>query len=363
MIRTSLLCIILCACLFATTAFAKAKWQISSTLNSDIYTQAQPVKAFADDFDGELRDGDTAFTFNQFDITVKRDALAISVFSRFDYVIKHHPETALYTFEEKNDLPFSKNQYRYNINAVNTTSHGVAASYDFKPFADIPLRVTPRLNVFGSKHFQDGDIVGTLNPNDDSADLTVDYGFSKDRLFKTFSPDERPEGMGVSVDLQLNWQVSPEFLIYFHGKDLLSKVSYKDAGFTIGRTTSEPATVTGEQVSKTPAALFNTSFNGNTLDRDVTLPRRYLLGLDYHFNDFAKVGAEVRHIAGLNLLKGHIGAEFAPNWHAQLGYELETKAISVMLSHTYFRLELASDTFSEDDARYLQLGVSTIWPF
>ena len=111
---------------------ANNQFQIFTYFDAEIYTEAQPVQAFVDDFDAPLTSGDSAFTYNIFEVGVGYNNFKIGLQSRFDYVLNFDPDTAKYTHTEKNDLEFEDRFYTYALDGKQATSNGVFVSYDFK---------------------------------------------------------------------------------------------------------------------------------------------------------------------------------------------------------------------------------------
>ena len=196
--------------LISPLASADNQFQIFTHFDAEIYTEAQPVQAFVDDFDAPLKSGDSAFTYNIFEVGVGYGNFKVGLQSRYDYVLNFDPDTAKYTHTEKNDLEFEDRFYTYYLDAKQATSNGVFVSYDFKFLDKNALTITPKLSVFASSHYQDAIVNGEIYSDEVEGAVTVDYNFSKDILFKKFSPSEKPEGLGYSLDIFADWQVNDE---------------------------------------------------------------------------------------------------------------------------------------------------------
>ena len=92
--------------LLSPLASANNQFQVFTHFDAEIYTEAQPVQAFVDDFDAPLTSGDSAFTYNIFEVGVGYGNFKVGLQSRFDYVLNFDPDTAKYTHIEKNNLAF-----------------------------------------------------------------------------------------------------------------------------------------------------------------------------------------------------------------------------------------------------------------
>ncbi|MEI8642482.1 hypothetical protein P4S68_21705 [Pseudoalteromonas sp. Hal099] len=91
--------------LLSPLASANNQFQIFTHFDAEIYTEAQPVQAFVDDFDEPIKSGDSAFTYNIFEIGVGYNNFKVGLQSRYDYVLNFDPDTALYTYLEKTIYP------------------------------------------------------------------------------------------------------------------------------------------------------------------------------------------------------------------------------------------------------------------
>ena len=164
--------------LLSPLASANNQFQVFTHFDAEIYTEAQPVQAFVDDFDAPLTSGDSAFTYNIFEVGVGYGNFKVGLQSRFDYVLNFDPDTAKYTHIEKNNLAFEDRYYTYYLDAKQATSNGIFASYDFKFLDKNALTITPKLSIFASTHFQDGIVDGRIYSDEVEGDISVDYNLS-----------------------------------------------------------------------------------------------------------------------------------------------------------------------------------------
>jgi len=343
--------------LFATSAFAaKNPISIHHNFSSEIYTEAQPVKAFLDDFDKPLESGDSAFTYNTFEIGVKHMGVGVGVQSRFDYVLEFDPDTALYTHIEKNDLTFEDRNYRYYLRGKQSTSHGLYISYDLE-LLNKSIVIVPKMTFFQSAHFQDGVVDGTIYSGEVQGALKTDYYFSKDVLFKEFTPAEKPSGKGYSFDLGFAWQVNDNLRVSALVKDLIYEVEYEGSGFVKGFTTDIPFTENSDgTISTTPTVQLNTSAYGREITHTLEHDPRYYVNLHYQYSD--KIGFELAtrkfNKDTFNQLSVKYG--FWDHWRVFVGAESHSKAVQLGIANKYFELAFKTDSFELDNANYANLS-------
>ncbi|KPZ62251.1 hypothetical protein [Pseudoalteromonas sp. P1-7a] len=343
--------------LLSPLASANNQFQIFTHFDAEIYTEAQPVQAFVDDFDEPIKSGDSAFTYNIFEIGVGYNNFKVGLQSRYDYVLNFDPDTALYTYLEKNDLPFEERFYTYQLNAKQVTSNGVFVSYDFKFLDKNALTITPKVSVFASTHFQDASVDGRVFSDEVEGSITADYNFSKDILFKKFTPSENPEGLGYSLDIFADWQINDDLKVGLSVKDLLYKTDFDDTGSVKGQTTEIPFSEDESgNVTSTPTVSLQTSAFGNTQSHTLDMEMRITAFADYRINNRYSTAFTVKQYDKdtFSQLKGRI--HFWDHWKVQAGYETKSEAFLVGIENEYFGLNLQTDSLDLDKAYYANVN-------
>jgi hypothetical protein len=349
---TLYLCLFIHFNTFATTS----PITIFSTINSEVYAESQPIKSFIDEFNQPVTKGDSAFTYNQFELGVKYANFSFGVQSRYDYVMEFDPDTALYTYTEKNDLEFEDRFYVYKLKAKNATSHGMFFSYKID-FTEPQLTLTPKLSIFSSKHFQDGDINGEIFSDEPQGNFTIDYVFSKDRLFKSFSPQERPKGVGVSLDIALDWQVSKQLKLGLSAKDLYYKSNYSDAGFVLGSIKDIPFQEDNKgNVYSEPAISLKTSGNSHTKDHTLSMPARYYGYADYQISSNFSAQLAFRSIEKDRFTSILARWHFANSWAVTAGYEDKSESWKIGIGSQSIGINFQTDSLDFDQAYYLHFN-------
>jgi len=347
------------ACLFIhfNTFATTSPLTIFSSINSEVYAESQPIKSFIDKFDQPVTKGDSAFTYNQFELGVKYANFSFGLQSRYDYVMEFDPDTALYTYTEKNDLEFEDRYYTYKLKAKNATSHGMFFSYKMD-FSDPKITLTPKISIFSSKHFQDGDIKGEVFADEPQGNFMIDYHFSKDRLFKSFSPQVRPKGVGVSLDLAVDWQVSKQLKLGLAVKDLYYKNKYSDVGYALGSIQDIPFQEDNEgNVYSEPAISLKTSGNNQTKDHTLTMPARYYGYADYQISPDFSAQLAFRSIKK-DTFTSIVGRwHFANDWAVTTGYEDKSEAWKIGIGSQSIGINFQTDSLDFDQAYYLHFNI------
>ncbi len=329
---------------------------IFSTINSEVYAESQPIKSFIDKFDQTLTHGDSAFTYNQFELGVTYSNFSFGLQSRYDYVMEFDPDTALYTYTEKNNLAFEERYYTYELKAKNATSHGAFFSYKFN-LNNSNITLTPKLSIFSSKHFQDGVINGEVFADDPQGNFTIDYFFSKDRLFKSFSPQERPKGLGTSLDITFDWQISEQINLGLEVKDLYYKSTYSGSGYSQGNIQDIPFQEDKKgNVSSEPAIILKTSGNGHTQEATLTMPTRYYSYIDYKMSNLFSAQLAFRKIKSDLFTSVKTRWHFTPNWSVIAGYEDKSEAWQFGIGSQSIGINFKTDSFDLEKAYYLHFN-------
>ena len=352
------------AFLITPLSHAEDKLQIFTTFDSEVYTEAQPVKAFIDDFDAPLTSGDSAFTYNVFEFGVGYGNFKLGFQSRFDYALNFDPDTALYLHTEKNDLPFEDRHYNYYLDGKQATSNGLFLSYDFKFLQADALTITPKLTIFASTHYQDANVQGQVYSDEIQGALTVDYYFSKDILFKRFTPDENPSGIGYSFDLAAQWKVNQDLTFGVLAQDLFYETEYEQSGYVNGYTTEVPFTENDDgDIVTEPTVRLATSENGNEVTHKFDMPVRIKVYADYRINDLFSTELMVKRFDQdtFSQLKGRM--HFWDHWAVIGGYETKSEAFLLGIENDYFGLNIQTDNIDIDKAYYANVNWYVKWAF
>ncbi|RZM80028.1 hypothetical protein [Pseudoalteromonas rubra] len=348
--------VLICALPQAKGAYATTNdIELIHQFHSEIYTEAQPVKAFVDDFDKPLTEGDSAFTYNVFELGVKYKGIGLGAQSRFDYLLAFDPDTALYTHTEKNDLPFEKRNYRYYLWGRQATTNGVFLSYDFE-LLDKALVITPKFTYFKSTHFQDARVDGTIFGDEVEGKLEAEYYFSKDILFKSFTPTENPEGDGYSFDLAFSWQITPDLSVWAAGKDLMYETKYEGAGFVNGFTTDIPFSEREDGIDTTPSVRLRTSAYDQEIEYTFERDARYYLGVKYRINNHFSTTLKARKYIDDAFVQATVSYHFGESWELFGGYETHSEAVELGIKTRYAGISVKMDNPDIEDAHYVNLN-------
>ncbi|KZX01960.1 hypothetical protein JL49_03095 [Pseudoalteromonas luteoviolacea] len=351
MIKYSLSTMALCAA-FTSSA---ADLELLHSFESEVYTEAQPVKSFLDEFNHPLTSGDSAFTYNIFELGVKYKGFSLGAQSRYNYVLEFDPDTALFTYLEKNDLSFEKRNYRYLLKGKQSTTHGVFLAYDIEALGN-GITITPKVTYYQSAHFQDAVVDGNVFSDEIKGQLQTEYYFSRDILFKSFTPTERPDGKGYSFDLEVKWQVNDDLKLSIRAKDLINETKYDGVGFVNGFTTEVPFTEQGDSIVTEPSVRFQTSAFGGEIEYSFEHDARYYFDISYRYNNQFSFDVFTRKFNSDTFIQSNVHYHFSDNWSIFSGYETHSKAVELGITNKYFGVSVKTDKLDLDDAYYAKIN-------
>lgn len=337
--------------------FLNGEQQTYSELESSSYSEAMPIKQLINDLKGpKIKDGDFAYTHNQFEIGHRWGAFELAIFWRYDYFLTFSPDTAWLFYLDKNvdsnDRPsLELKDYDVDLNANHIESQGAAIAYSFNVLPELAIKT--RLNYFNSGNMTHGSLTGNITTSSDdyTGTLFLDYAYKRDSLLDR--EEESILGQGLGIDIDLFWQLTDKMSLYVQGRDVFSHIEWRDVTYT-------KATAITDRVSYdengTIHVIPNISGINSYRNQTQKLPNRYLLDLNYHLEDW-QLALQWYRYDDFDFPRIKFGTrEKIINWHA--GYDFKTSAIEFGLEHSYVNFKIKSDTLNLSEAHDFSLILS-----
>lgn len=333
--------------------------QTYSQIESNSYSEAMPIKQLINNLKGaEIKNGDFAFTHNQFEIGHRWGAFEVALFWRYDYFLTFSPDTAwLFYLDNNVDANSSNNNhlelknYNVRLNANHIQSQGAAVGYSFYLLPE--LAVKTRLNYFNSSDMTDGSLSGniTTSADDYTGTLDLNYAYKRDSLLNR--EEESISGHGVGLDIDIFWQVTERMSFFVQGRDVFSYIEWSDVTYT-------QATAITDRVSYDENGLINVVPNisginayRNQIQR---LPSRYLFDLNYHLENW-QLATQLYRYENVNFPRLKFGSrEKVLNWH--VGYDFKTRAVELGIEHSNISFKVKSESLDWDKAHDFALSLS-----
>lgn len=327
--------------------------QVYSKVESNSYSEPMPIKQLINDLEGSnIKDGEVAFTHNQFEIGHRNGAWELAVFWRYDYLLTFSPDTAWLFYLENNDKEINQQKnFNVNLNANHIESQGAAIGYSFHLLSE--LAVKTRVNYLKPSSMTYGYLIGdiTTSSNDYSGTLLLDYSYKHDTIFNR--PEESISGQGLGVDIDIFWQLTKNISLYAQGRDVFSYIKWSEVTYS-------EATALSDRVSYDENGSINvipnvSGFHGYR-DQIQRLPNRYLFDLNYQLKNW-QVALQLYRYDKFNFPRIKFGTKGKTiNWN--LGYDLKTNGVELGLAHHNFSFKVQSEQLSWNKAHDLSFSLS-----
>lgn len=338
-----------------TSSIQADEYQPYVTIQSIAYSDSVAIEAIADNWQPPFYGGDTALTYNKIESGVHWQAWQLGIFERCDYLLEFAPQTAEFLYLTKNHLPLAPGkEYELYINALHNCSHGVRMGH-MKQLTST-LRANLAISYLQSNALIDGSLKGsalvTAEKNYDFQ-FDVDYLYSRDALFKRRI--DRPEGKGYTLDLRLDWQPSEEISSQLEVVDLISRVYWSEAPYTIATATSDTKTYDEDGYLRYDPAISGYESYRRFVQ---TLPRKISLAAQYRWTDNFEALAEYQDFEIEHFTNIGVGWWPGGGHHLQGIYNITAKAVVMRYRWRQLHFELGGDKAQINQVRYFVFQLS-----
>jgi len=275
------------------------------------------------------------------------------MFWRYDYYLEFDNDTAQLIYLDKNDIPVVPGKtYNVDLKANHLISRGIGLGYTYQFTPELAGRF--RLNYLTASEMMDGDLKGHISTDATtySGDLKLDYGYSEDILLDR--AEESVRGKGYSLDLDLFWQLTDRLNLAFHGRDVYSRIRWKDLTYTTATATTDRISYGDDGTLQSIPGVDGAEGYRNHTQR---LPERYHLKANYSLNSRWSTDAEVfaydEHYFPRVALNRHWG-----DMKLQASYDFEAEAFGIGLRNRYVQFLLRADDTDWEKAKALELLLS-----
>ncbi len=200
------------------------------------YSAPVTFRQFTRDWSGEVTAGNTALQHAQAESGVEYRDWGVGVFWRDDGEARFSADTAqLYSLlKNKQALEVGK-RYTIDLDIEHARSSGLRVFHRMN--YDSWLTLTLGASVFNSDKLiygsMRGAITATSNKDYDLNEVTVDYYYSRDVLFKRVV--SAPRGRGFAFDLDLVARPAPAWTLRLKTENMLGNIFWRSAPYTRAR--------------------------------------------------------------------------------------------------------------------------------
>lgn len=341
--------------LLACYSQAASRWQPYLTVGSLSYSEPVSVNSAIKDLSGKFTPGDTAFTRNRLELGLQKGNWQFALLDRYDYHLKLHPDTAQLMHSEKNHLTLDLNRtYMVDIRANHLHATGIKTAYYFRPTERVTLKLTGNL-LYGTA-LLNGEISGSLATRTDDSFLlqtTIDYNYSDDVLLNR--QVENPSGIGLSIDLALDWQASEKMVFSARFDDLANRIFWNSAPYTLATGTSATT-----HFDENGLLAVHPRLSGVEAQRSHTqrLPVHTILTGYYKINPRIVLVVDAMHLMATTLPAIGYRLQLEDKSFFSLKYGPKNKALSLAYERENLSIKLESDALSFKDAHTIGLTLS-----
>jgi len=337
----------------STLSHATTKVEIFSLSQS--FSNILPVKQLIkDDWqqspNNQASDG---FTQNEVGMRSYWNNFSFSISHRYDYFVFANPDTAKAFFLDRSDLALdTKEHYNIDLKLLHQRSNGIRIGYkfEFENFSsDIRIgywdfQATRESNLKGSLT---SDLTGNISA---IADLNEFYS-SNNFLNRRNTDDWDTGGSGITLDIHLAWRLTDNIRINANLKDIYSRFSVKNSGYSEGKIDTE-----GTFINSVGGVAYLPVYRGRETKKkhEFELPEQLDLTGLYKYNELNYL-ARYKRQGEQNFYS--MGIEIPhENSTTRLLFDIENTTPELQYSNDWFSMLLAIDDIHIEDAMIINFA-------
>ncbi len=352
--------------LFLITCHAHAKAEVYPALTvlfdakTFTYSENMPIDAFDNDFEGDFpASGQYEFTHNKYKIGVGYKGLELAYFQRHDYYFRTINDTFNLIYMDQNDwdLPFDE-VFDIFLHVQKVETSGITLGYWLNPIPEVELYIGG--SYFESDDVLYGQIEGRIwqTPSRPYGDLIVDYLYTEEVLLdRPLTPPA--SGYGYSFDIDLRWEIYPALALGILIEDMAGRIHWKHAPHTYAQMVSDRNRIDENGLPyKVPTLQGQHDFQNVAQ----ALPLHRRIHLSYRYGKITLTGEqEVYDKVYFNRLL--LGYQILKGFKIEAGYDLKSKAKSLVFWTPYVALLFATDDFDLKRSKNIRLELQARYAF
>lgn len=291
---------------------------------------------------------------------VKKNQWSLSTLYREEQHYNYDDDTADFYNAIENDREVATGRrYIIDLEVSRFRAKGLRLAYQAQTSEKFKLSIGGSL--FHASNLLDGSIQGFAQANasnDYDYHAEVDYNYDEDLLFDRPNTTA-PSGIGVSLDLQAQWQITPHWKIDTNIRDLAGQIRWKNAPYTQATVTSDTKVITDDGFIEVNPTLSGIEGTRSTLKQTIkpsgTLDISYApdnsktsyLLKSRHFSEFSRLGIGVQR----PFHNKKISVSFWP----------EDKVLETAINFKRHQLKVGLDNIKPDDVEtfWFSWGINT----
>ena len=318
------------------------------SFDSFTYSETVSISDSLNNWEGDtFNKGKRQWTWNRVEAGIQYNHWSIGYLYRVDYDLRFTEDLSeLYWLtENREDLPTGKT-FDIALSANAFKARGYRFAYRNTLANNISFSVG--LSYLSAYYMIEGDIWGdatALAENDYEFNLDLDYQYTEDTLFDR--EVEKPKGEGLTLDASIAFHPSPKDHVQIQVSDLYGVISWKDAPFTVGASTSDR-----KHFDENGYAVIDPLISGRegiikTFKQ--RLDPRWFLGYQHDLTERVGVQLKARHQYGHALHA--IGATYSKLGAWAVDYWVENKLIELSWARGSLRTSIGLDNLKKNQAK------------
>ena len=328
-------------------------------VNVDSFILSEPIAIDAVDSDWDASyhpNGEKQVASVWLESGIKKGKWSYSALFREEQQLDFSSSAADLYFTIANDKELTTDRlYKIELDAYRFRSYGARVGRHFTP--SHKLNVTIGTSLFYASKLISGSLSGQASA--DSADeyhfnFDADYFYHEDIILGR-KGTTAPDGIGLTLDLDLNWKPTDRIKINAKLKDLAGAIYWKDVPFTEAVANSDTATVDSNGFSQVDPALVG--LEGYKSSYTQSLRPSANLSADFALSNSPYTASiKSKHYKNVNLFSLG-GSKSSQNRKLALHYWPQIQTIEANYKSKYFDLSLGLDDLNFSDTRTFWLTV------
>lgn len=333
---------------------AQARFQLYSQLENHTYSEPTSIHSFLHDFNGELTQGDHAFTLNQAELGVRYDQFSFSLIGRFDYLFEFSSDAArFYRDIENGNDSVTAPDYQLALKVNHLQASGFRLAYQWQPNSRLQLQVAA--SFLRGSGFYDGRLWGDAQwQNSDTYSVDADIHLHSDHDIILEYPMDEASGWGYALDMELHWRLGANWSLQLQAKDLLSRLYWQES-------------LESELDIDSDVRRFDEDGNFHVrpflqgrqvlVDYEQTLPVKWQALLSYRLSGGAELYTKQNHNHYFSHTELGYRQPLGRRQELELFGNLQTQALGVGYRMPYGHLRLAADKLDSKKAHALSVSL------
>jgi len=330
------------------------------SLQSINYSRPVSISAALSDWGAPFKGGDKALTYNRAEVGVVKHGWQLGVLARFDYLMTFSEQTAKFYYLTINHLPLEAgNVYPLQIKANSQFSRGLRLGYQRQWLPS--LKAGAAVTYLQGIALTDGSINGSAEitaTNDYNFQFDTSYVYSRDALFSRTV--QKPQGRGFSLDVHVDWRPNDRFSGQLTVLDLLGKLYWDNAPYTIATATSDTKTYDADGYVRYKPVISGLESNRDFIQ---SLPRKIFLASQYQMSSRGALLAEWQDLDIARFFSFGVGWRMMADGQLSGLYNFTARAFTLRYQQHHLQIEFSSDQLNSHDAHYLALDVAYRYAF